>query len=345
MGRAVRTVGRGLIAALLCTVASAASAQGKMSEEEYFRGKSMRMIVGSGTGGGFDTYARMIAPFLAKLLDATMVVENQPGAGNIRALNNLAAAAPDGLRIMLANGSAGAMAQFVGQTGVRYDLAKFGHLGTIVASPAIWLVGPKSEVTSPLEIIAAGKTISWSGSGPTGSSDGAAFTCAVFKLSCKIIIGYSSSNDAILAVARGEVDGISISDISANNAVKSGSAKAIATMDRERSRFFPDTPTVFELVKVDADQEWLLDFRSTIESLGRILIAPPDLPPERLEFLRATVRKALQDPELIAQGERTQYFVSYHDAELNRRNAERILDKITPEERSRVTAILATVGQ
>lgn len=341
----VRAVGYGLVAALGCVLCSRAFAQDKVSEAEYFRGKSMRLVVGSGTGGGFDTYARMIAPYLAKILDASMVVENQPGAGNIRALNNLALAPPDGLRLMLANGSAGAMAQLVGQTGVRYDLAKFGHLGTIVASPAIWLVNPNSTVKSPLEIIAAGKRVSWSGNGPTGSSDGAAFTCAVLSLSCKIIIGYSSSNDSVLAVTRGEVDGISISDITANNVVKSAGAKAIATMDRERSRFFPDTPTIFELVKLTPDQEWLLDFRSTIESLGRILIAPPDLPPARLEFLRAIVRKTLTDPELIGQGERTQYFVSYNDAEQNRQNAERILEKITPEQRQRVNAILASVGQ
>ena len=83
-------------------------------------------MVGFGTGGGFDAYARMIGPPLGKALDATVVVENQPGAGGIIALNRVAASPPDGLTMMIVDGTPAALGQLLGQENVRYDLAKLG---------------------------------------------------------------------------------------------------------------------------------------------------------------------------------------------------------------------------
>ena len=73
----------------------------------YYAGKTVRMVVGSGTGGGYDIFSRMIAPYLAKELGTTVIVENQPGAGGLVALNRLYVAPPDGLQISLSNGSGG----------------------------------------------------------------------------------------------------------------------------------------------------------------------------------------------------------------------------------------------
>src|SRR5215210_1044612 len=75
------------------------------SEASYYKGKTVRFVVGYAPGGGYDLYARMIARVLARRLDAAVIVENQPGAGGIIALNGLAAAPPDGLRIMIVNGA------------------------------------------------------------------------------------------------------------------------------------------------------------------------------------------------------------------------------------------------
>ncbi len=154
-------------------------AQSVDAEAGFFKGRVVKLVVGSGTGGGFDGYARMIAPYIAKALGANVVVENQPGAGGITALDNLTVAPPDGLTIMFANGSAAALAQLVGQPGVRYDIGKFGQLGTVIASPVIWLVSPHSSIVTPKEATAAGTQITWASSGPIdGLSDSAAFTCA-----------------------------------------------------------------------------------------------------------------------------------------------------------------------
>ncbi|HEY7386861.1 MAG TPA: tripartite tricarboxylate transporter substrate-binding protein [Beijerinckiaceae bacterium] len=331
--------------ALAAGIAATRPATAQDAEAAFYQGKTVRIVVGYGAGGGYDIYARMIAPYLAKVLGTTVIVENQPGAGGLTALANLYNAPPDGLNMMLVNGAGAALAQLVGHSGVRYDLAKVGHLGTVSASPWIWLVGPNSSVKAPDDVLKARKQMMWSGSGPMdGLSDGAAFTCEALKLECRIVMGYKGSNEAAFAVTKGEMDAIYVSDTSANNYVKAGQNRAIATMARERSRFFPDIPTIFEAVKLDAEQEWLFDFRATLENLGRIIVTPPNLPPARLAYLQAAVKKALTDPALIAEGEKSQRYIDFVDAETTRKSTMKVVADVTPEQKERVKKIV-TVKQ
>jgi tripartite-type tricarboxylate transporter receptor subunit TctC len=329
------------VAAILWICAAAAPLRAQDSEAAFYKGKTVRIIVGYGPGGGYDTYARMIAPYIAKALGTTVVVENQPGAGGITALDNLVVAPPDGLQMMIVNGTGAVQGQLISLPGVRYDLGKVGHLGTVSASPWVWLVAPNSPIKTPQDAIDAHKQMMWSASGPIdGLSDGAAFTCEALALNCRVVMGYPGSNEAALAVSKGEMDAIYVSDTSANDYVRAGQERAVATMGRKKSRFFPDTPTIFEALKLTPDQEWLFDFRATVEALGRILVVPPNLPPARLAYLQAAVKKALSDPQLIAEGERTERYVDYLDAEQTRAATLKVVDSITPEQRQRVKAVL-----
>ncbi|MGZ3295212.1 MAG: tripartite tricarboxylate transporter substrate-binding protein, partial [Xanthobacteraceae bacterium] len=87
---------------------SVSPGQAQEAEKAFYAGKTVRMIVGSGTGGGYDIFSRLIAPYLAKTLGTTVIVENQPGAGGLIALNRLYVAPPDGLQISLSNGTSAA---------------------------------------------------------------------------------------------------------------------------------------------------------------------------------------------------------------------------------------------
>jgi tripartite-type tricarboxylate transporter receptor subunit TctC len=326
----------------ICAVAAPVRAQ--ESEAAFYKGKTVRIIVGFGPGGGYDTYARMIAPYLSRALGTTVVVENQPGAGGIAALDNLAVAPPDGLQIMHLNGTAAALSQLVGLSGVRYDLGKVGYLGTVSVSPFVWIVAPNLPIKTPQDAINAHKQMTWAASGGIDVlSAGAAFTCAALALDCSIVLGYPGSNEAALAVGSGEMDAMSVTDTSANDYVKAGEARVVATIARKRSRFFPDTPTIFEALKLGPDQEWLLDYYATMGDLARILVAPPNLPPARLAYLQAAVNKALTDPALIAEGERTQFYVDYSDGEATREAALKVVESITPEQRQRVRNVLSTI--
>jgi tripartite-type tricarboxylate transporter receptor subunit TctC len=311
--------------------------------EEFYKGKTVRIVVGYGAGGGYDIYARMIAPYVSKALGTSVVVENQPGAGGITALNRIMTAPPDGLAFMLVNGLGAAFSQLTDQVGVRYDLAKLSHLGTVSASPWVWLVSANSPIKSAQEVLANKRRYMWSASGPIdGLSDGAAFTCTALALDCSIVIGYPGSNEAALAVAKGEMDMIYVSDTSANNYVKSGQNRALATMGRQRSRFFPDTPTIFEAAKPSAEGAALFDMHSTAENLGRILVAPPGMAADRLAFLQKAVATALRDPELVAEGEKTQRYVDFIDAETTRKATVSVVADVTAEQKAKIKAIIAT---
>jgi tripartite-type tricarboxylate transporter receptor subunit TctC len=327
---------------LCAALGPAVAARAQDAERAYFGGKTVRLVVGYGPGGGYDAYARMIAPHLSKVLGASVVVENQPGAGGLVALNRIYAAAPDGLTIMIVNGTGAALSQLTEQAGVRFDLGQLGYLGTVSASPWMWLVGPTSTIKTPQDAIKLGKRLNWAASGPAdGLSDGAAFTCEALNLDCHVVLGYAGSNQAALAVTQGEMDAIYVSDTSANNYVASGQQRVVAAMGRTKSRFFPDTPTIFEAVKLTPDQQWLFDFRSKLEDLGRILLVPPNLPAGRLVALQAVVKETLNEPALVAEGERSQRYIDYLDAGATRKNAQAVVTDITPEQRKRVQDILA----
>ena len=314
------------------------------SELQFFKDKSVRILVGYGPGGGYDAYARMIAPYLAKTLGAAVVVENMPGAGGLIALNRVSVSPPDGLLMQLVNGTGAILSQLVEDKAARYNLLELGNLGTVSASPWMWMVGPQSTMRTLADALKPDTRIAWAGGGPAdGLADGAAFTCEALRLNCRIVIGYKGSNDAALAVIRGEMDAIYVSDTSAHNYAKSNGALAVLTMGRKSSRFFPTTPLVFDVAKLDQRSQWVMDFRSTLEDLGRILLVPPKLPPGRLAALQEAVRTTLADPALIAEGERSQRYIGYLDAATTRRSIEKVLGDPTPEQRALVKTIMARV--
>src|SRR5688572_13950096 len=103
-----------LLSLAICAIASLTPAQAQDAEKNFYAGKTVRMIVGSGVGGGYDVFTRLIAPYLAKTLGTTVIVENVPGAGGLLAVNKLYVAPPDGLQISLSQGMMAGVAQLMG---------------------------------------------------------------------------------------------------------------------------------------------------------------------------------------------------------------------------------------
>ena len=339
----LRTCGFAL-ASLLGLAISASFATAQNSEQAFFSGKTVRFVVGYGPGGGYDAYARMLAPYLSKNLGATVIVENRPGAGGLVALNGVYAAPGDGLTMMIVNGTGAAFSQLTDAQGARYDLGKLGYLATLTAPPSGWIVGPHFQAKTVADAIKAGKSIKWrwAASGPVDNmSDGAAFVCEALKFDCQIVLGYKGSNDAALAIARGEMDSLNITDSSASQYVKSNGMIALATIGRDRSRYFPNLPTIFEATKLNAEQEWLFNFRHVVQSLGRILVVPPGMSDSRLAFLEAAVAKSVKDPNFLAEGDKRQLYTDYVDGAGTRKNAMDITSNVTPEQKKLVQSILA----
>lgn len=324
--------------ALLIGLAVWAGPSAAQDAKAFYKGKTVKFLVGYGVGGGYDAYARMLAPHLSKALDANVIVQNQPGAGGLVALNGLYAASGDGTQIMIVNGTAAGLSQLVGDPNVRFDLTKLGTLGVVSSSPWIWVAGPKSSLKTPADFLKPGAKPIWGGGGQIdGLSDGAAITCLALKLDCKIVRGYEGSAQVALALARGEVDALYVSDTSANNYAKAGNAIPILTMSADKSQFFPNLPSVFDAVKLTADQKWWFEFRSTLDDLGRILVAPPNLPKEQLAYLQDTVRKVLADPEVIAEGAKSNRYIAYRDPAATGKMLAGALTAITPAQKKALT--------
>lgn len=321
--------------------ASSAAAQTEQAERAFFEDKTVRLVVGYSPGGGYDIYARMIAPYLRKYLKASVVVENKPGAGGITALNGIYMAPPDGLQMMLVKGNGAIMAQLTQQTGVRYDMQKLNLLGGTGFSPDVLVVGATSPWKTTDDIARRKDQMLWAATGPMdGLSDGAALVCEALAIRCKVIMGFRTTNDAALALARGEAEGMLTNESSAFNYVKGESVRPVATMAHKRSRFFPETPTIFETSNLTEEQKFWFELRSNIDVFGRILVAPPGLSPARLAVLQEATRKALTDPELIAEGEKSMRYIEFQDAETIRKLEMDIFKQVTPATRDRINAVM-----
>jgi tripartite-type tricarboxylate transporter receptor subunit TctC len=230
----------------------------------------------------------------------------------------------------------------MGDQAVRFDLTKFSYLATVGAPPGLWLVGPDSPIREVQQAIDAKQKWRWASAGGTsGLGIGAAFTCEALKLDCHIVQGYKSSADAGLAVTRGEMDALYVPESSANHFVKSKQNWALATISRTKSQFFQDRPTVFEAVKIDADRLWAMDFLANLEGTGRLLLAPPGIPPARLAYLQAAIKETLHIPQLRAEGEKMERIIEYLDPDNTLRTVRAVVGGITPEQKVRVVKLLS----
>lgn len=307
----------------------------------YLKGKTVTFIVGFGAGGGYDTYSRMLGPKFAEATGADVLVVNQPGAGGMSALNRMYYDPSSKLEMMLVNGTGAALQQILLKKAVKFDLTKMPILGIVDHSRWLWLVGPKSPYNSPADAIKSGKTMSWGGSGKiSGLSDGAAMTCFAIGLKCNVVSGYKGSHAAALAVARGEMDALYVSETSAYNYVHAGDAKAISVVNRERSILFPNVPTIFEQVKLSPQQQWWVDYRATVEGLGRILVVPPSTPPEAVKELRAAAAKILSDPEFVEYANKKKRYIKYIPAETAGKMVEQVLHGLNDQQKAQISKVV-----
>ena len=328
--------------ALLAGLATAASLAPAQAEDAmaFYKGKTVHFIVGYGPGGGYDTYARMLAPHFEKATGATVVVENKPGAGGITALNQLVRGEPDGLSIQVLNGEAAILSQLTKKAGVAYDMTKVSILARIEEEPHFLLVNPKMP-DSLKDIIASGKKVKFSaGSRTDNLGDYAAVLCEALKMNCQIITGYKGSKGASLALFSGEADALTISESSGFRYASGGKAKIILTIGHARSKLKPDIPTVYEAFKLSPDQKWWFDFRLAIKSFGRSLVGPPGIPADRLAYLRKVWKDILTDKTVIAEFAKKKRGISYAPPDALKKTVDEELGALPADKRNKVNEVL-----
>jgi tripartite-type tricarboxylate transporter receptor subunit TctC len=273
------------------------------SVADFYRGKTVNVLIGVGVGGEYDLQARLVARHLGKHIpgNPTLVPQNMTGAGGIKMANYLFAQAPrDGTYIgMLGNNFAATQA--VGGQGVQFDVRKFRWLGTIapvVETMAVWhTAGVKTiEDVRRKEVVA-------------GASGKGAITFIypsmmneLLGTRFKIVTGYAGGNEINLAMERGEVQ-------ARNNTWSSWKAtKAAWLKDGKISVIVQagprapdlDVPSVEDLARTP-DERKVIELVVSGTRLGRPMAATPDVPEDRLAALRAAYRATMADPAFLAE--------------------------------------------
>lgn len=274
-------------------------------DADFYRGKVIRIIGPGSLGGPFDVFGRAIEPFMRKYIPGgpTIVVQAMPGAGGTVAANYLYEVAPrDGTLIGFLLPTS-AFNQALGVSGVPYDAAKFNYLASIEPLSQTIMAGQKSPVRTLADARRIESTVGSSGqTSPTWIVPALANRFLGTKF--RIVTGYRGAADIALAMERGEVGGIALNwhSLSANKATwKPGEAVfPIAHSGIVRNPDFPNTPTLIESADSDSRRK-ALEMYALTTALGRVLVAPPGVPKDRLEILRTAMTKVLRDPAFLAE--------------------------------------------
>ena len=281
--------------------------------KEFYSGKTVRIVVGYGPGGGYDAYARMLAPHLAKQIGATVIVENTPGGGGLNALSALLREPGDGLRIQILNAESASLAQAIGRGKNRFDLRKLAFLGRVSYENRT-LVGRKDTAYRNINAYLNAKKPIIFGTGSRTDSLGApaSLFCYSFQLPCKLITGYKGANDVALAVERGELDSMVTSESQSDKLAKGSPVMLpIAILSPNKAALLKGVPSIFELTNVNPEQAKWMNFNAQMAELGRSLIVPGDTPADRIAFLTKAVDSVLTDAAVVAEADRTKRPINY----------------------------------
>jgi tripartite-type tricarboxylate transporter receptor subunit TctC len=298
---AILTLG---LTALLAAVAAPASAQEK---SDYFAGKTVRMIIGFGPGGGYDRWARTVAQHIGNHLPGkpTVISQNMPGAGSYVAAAHIYHTAPkDGTVIGLIARDA-PLGPLTGQEGANFDPLKITWLGSPTTETNVCISYKSAKVKTADELFKQELIIGDTGPG-TGTHTYPKALNGLLGTKFKLIGGYPSSSDVFLAMERGEVEGICESLDSVINKrpdwINNKTVNVLLQSGTQRT--LKDVPLVSELAKTD-EQKNAISFLYAGQDIGRPFVAPPGLKPEVEKMLRDGFAATLKDPAFIADAKKS----------------------------------------
>ena len=298
--------------ALLSSVAYAAA-------PEFFKGKTIRLVVGNSVGGAQDDWGRFVAQYLGKHIPGNpdIVVQNMPGAGGIIAANHVYnVAKPDGLTVGMVN-PANYIDQLLGSKEVKFDWPKFSWIGSPERIDQVLFIrtdvpyknlDDMRNASDPPRCAALARA----GLGyllPRLLEEG-------LGVKFHMVLGYGGGGEMNLAIEKGEVQ-CRAGTVSAyvgreptRTWIKNGFVRALAQSGAKRYPKLPDVPTVYELMetyKTPDPTKRLARVLLSSGDLGRPFIASPGMPGERIKVLRDAFTKAMSDPALLADAQKRKW--------------------------------------
>ena len=283
--------------------------------EITFKGETITILVGYGTGGGYDAYGRMASRFLGKHVpgNPTVIVQNMTGAGSLAAANYIYNIAPKDGTVLGVIGQTIPVDQLFDSAGKRFDSAKFtwiGRMATGVETITVWSAAPVASIAD-----AKAREIVIAAAGPASGS--AIYPTVLNNLigtKFKIVRGYSGTNEMLTAMERREADGsgsVNVATLTSQFGylLRDKKVRVLTQVSLERHPAFPDVPTFAELGDTD-EQKQVLRLFAQSGDVGRALLAPPGIAPERVKVLRDAFLEMMKDPELLAFAEQVHIDIS-----------------------------------
>ncbi len=300
------------LAALTLGQAGVALAQ---DAAEFYKGKAIKFIVPYDPGGGYDEYARMIAPYLEKYTGARVDIVNMPGSGGMKGAVEIFNSPADGLNIGILNGSALVTNQLAEIEGANYKVGQYDYLGRMVADQRVLVASKESGITDYESFKNHGKPVIVGATGLGGSTYvDAVISGEVFDFDQKVVHGFDRSGDIRTAMLRGDVDAMWGSLGSALEGMESGDHVVILTDQRDPKGALEGARTIWQVADQLDDKERALEILNAWDALsavGRPVAAPPGVPEDRLAFLRDAFDQAMHDPEFVAGAEESKRDLSY----------------------------------
>jgi len=295
------------------------AAEANAAADEFFKGKTIRLLIGTSTGGAMDDWGRLIAPHLAKNIPGNpdIVVQNMPGAGTVVAANHIYnLAEPDGLTLGLVNPGI-YIDQLIGAKEVRFEWQKFTAIGSPERIDQVLFVRADTPYKTLDEIRNAKEPPRCSATGRSGLGY---FLPKLGEealgLKIHMVVGYGGGGEMNLAMEKGEIH-CRAGTVSAyvgreptRTWIAKGFVRALVQSGTKRYSKLPDVPTLYELMdrykSPDATQRVAKVMLSSGD-LGRPFIAPPGMPAERIKVLRQAFMKTMSDPGLLAAAQKRKW--------------------------------------
>jgi len=292
----------------LSVVLGFAGAAYASTHEPFYKGKTIRIIVGFSPGGGYDTYSRVIARHIGRHIpgNPTVIVENMTGAGSLKAANYVyRVAKPDGLTIAHFIGGL-FLQQLLGKPGIEFDSRKFEYLGVPAQDDFAFGLHKATGITTVEQWLASKTPVKFGGvSSGSGTDDLPNMLKVILGLPIQLVSGYKGTADIRLAFNSGEVHAVSNSwqsfKATWRKEVESGLANMVLQANVRSHPDLTKVPVAFDLIKTEEGRKL---FQTVVQVHGpsvRPYTLPPGTPKERVRILRDAFMATMKDPEFLAE--------------------------------------------